>query len=133
MPDRSTPARCPRSCVIVDDERRGREFLANILSSHFPEISLAGQAQSVEEAVALIASIKPDIVFLDIEIIGGTGFDVLDRIGDERQAIVFISAHAHYQEESARYPHAGFLLKPVSILDLRAVLKICDEMYRAIP
>jgi two-component system, LytTR family, response regulator len=111
-----------RTCVIIDDEKRGREFLSNILSRHFPEIKELGQAKSVAESITLIETTKPDIIFLDIEIIGGTGFDVLDRIAAGPAHIVFITAFANYRKESERYPNARFLLKPIGIPGLREVL-----------
>ena len=118
----STPPPSPRTCVIIDDEKRGREFLSTILSRHFPEIREVGQAKSVDESVALIESTRPDILFLDIEIIGGTGFDVLESIRQESHLVVFITAYANYRKEADRYPNARFLLKPISIAVLREAL-----------
>jgi two-component system LytT family response regulator len=117
-------ARAPlRTAVIIDDEQRGRTFLSTVLSKHFPEIKEVGQAKSVDESIALIDSTKPDIVFLDIEIIGGTGFEVLNRIAAGPYFVVFISAYANYREEADRYAHSRFLLKPISIGMLREALE----------
>jgi two-component system, LytTR family, response regulator len=129
MPDPSTsptpnssPPAPARTCVIIDDEKRGREYLSNILSRHFPEIREVGQAKSVDEGIALIESAQPDIIFLDIEIIGGTGFDVLDRVQDGCFVVVFITAYANYRNETDRYPNARFLLKPIGIAGLKEAL-----------
>lgn len=116
------PAPPTRTAVIIDDEQRGRMFLSTILAKHFPGIEEVGQAKSVDESIALIEGTTPDIIFLDIEIIGGTGFDVLTRILAGRHLIVFISAYANYREEADRYPNSRFLLKPISIGMLREAL-----------
>ena len=123
----STPAR-RRTCVIVDDEQRGRDSLSGILKRHFPELQEVGQAVSVDESVALIENIRPDLIFLDIEIIGGTGFDVLDRLGQSYPMIVITTAYASYREESESYPNTRFLMKPIGISALREALRgVTDE------
>ncbi len=129
QPDRSespTPVR-QRTCVIVDDEQRGRETLSGILKRHFPELQEVGQAVSVDESVTLIENAKPDIIFLDIEIIGGTGFDVLDRLDLSYPTVVITTAYASYQSEAARYPNTWFLMKPIGISALREVLRDVTE------
>lgn len=117
-----TPAR-QRTCVIVDDEQRGRETLSGILKRYFPELHEIGQAVSVDESVALIENGRPDIIFLDVEIIGGTGFDLLDRLALSHPIIVITTAYANYQQEASRYPNTWFLMKPIAISALRAALR----------
>ncbi len=109
-------------CVIVDDEEGTRETLVKILAKYCPWVEVVGEADSVESGVQGIAACKPDLVLLDIEIIGGTGFDVLDRIGEGCLGIVFITAHNKYRKEALRYPNSRFLVKPISIAALRNAL-----------
>lgn len=111
-----------RTCVIIDDEQRGREYLSGLLARHFPEIREEGQAVSVNESIALIDGTRPDVVFLDIELIGGTAFDVLDKIDTPPSVIIFTTALSNYRTETRRFSGARFLLKPISIADLRSAL-----------
>ena len=69
-----------RTCVIVDDERMARKALKNMLEESCPDVRVIAEADSVESAVECIMRLKPGIVFLDIEIIGGTGSDPSRRI-----------------------------------------------------
>ncbi len=118
----STPSR-QSTCVIVDDEQRARDTLSGILKRHFPELLEVGQAASVDESVALVKSTRPDIIFLDIEIVGGTGFDVLDKLDTSYPLTVITTAYSNYEAESLRYPNTWFLMKPISISALREVLR----------
>jgi two-component system LytT family response regulator len=119
-----TATRSPqRTCVIIDDEQRGCETLSGILKRHFPELLEVGQAASVDDSVALIESTRPDIIFLDIEIIGGTGFDVLDRLDPSLPIIVITTAYSNYRQEATRYPNTWFLMKPIGISALRVALR----------
>lgn len=115
-----------RTCVIIDDEQRGREYLSGLLARHFPEIREEGQAVSVNESIALIDGTRPDVVFLDIELIGGTAFDVLDKIDTPPSVIIFTTALSNYRNETRRFRGARFLLKPISMTDLRGALA-CSE------
>ncbi len=65
--------------IIVEDELHSREFLKNIVTSYCPELTIAALAGGVEEGVAAIKQHQPDIVFLDIEMQTGTGFDLLQQ------------------------------------------------------
>ena len=117
-----------RTCVIIDDELLARLTLSGILERHFPEIRELGHARTVEQSVALIQAMRPDIVFLDIELIGGTAFAVLDRIAERPFVVVFTTAFNTYGNEIARFPDAHVLLKPVRIGDLRNVLKASERL-----
>jgi two-component system, LytTR family, response regulator len=111
-----------RTCVVIDDEEMNRVFLMSLLRSHFPEITVLGETDSVRGAVALIRETDPDIVFLDTEIIGGTGFEVLDAIPEQRSAIILIAPFPPWPKGDHRYANAGFLLKPIALHELRAAL-----------
>ena len=68
--------------IIVDDEKHGRENLAGLLQSHCPEVVVAGEAISVTSAIQLIKDEKPQLVFLDIEMPGENGFQLLEHFAD---------------------------------------------------
>lgn len=116
----STAARC---CIVVDDEPMARRFLADLLRKYVPDLRVAGEADSVDGAVALIREIMPDIVFLDAELIGGSWRDLLDRLPGRTFTCVFVFASAQAGEECRRVPDSRFLLKPIEIDELLAVAR----------
>jgi two-component system, LytTR family, response regulator len=101
----------PLRAVIVDDEAPARERLAALLSAH-GEIEIVGEAPDVEPAVKLCARVEPDIVFLDVQLRTGTGFDVLARL-EGSPIVVVISAFAEHAAKAASLHTFDFLLKPV--------------------
>src|SRR5258707_14560492 len=86
--------------LIVDDERIARQELRRLLAAH-PEIEIAGEARGGEEALALIPKLAPDLVFLDIQMPGMTGFDLLERLGDLPQ-IIFTTAYDEIRHQGVR-------------------------------
>ena len=109
--------------VIIDDESSARETLRAILSKYFPEIQVVGEADSVETAVALIKKENPQLVFLDVKMKFGTGFDVLDRIGKIDFEVIFITAYDNYALQAFRFSAMDYLLKPIKIKELREALE----------
>jgi len=110
-------------CILVDDEEYAREMLKRILAKYTPFAEVVAEAESVNGAVQAIATESPDVVFLDIEIIGGTGFDVLDRVRTGHFITVFTTEHENCRAESGRYQNVRFVLKPISISVLNEVLR----------
>jgi len=101
--------------IIVDDEPLARQGLRIRLSS-FPHIDVIAEAGSGREAVELIVNEKPDLVFLDIQMPGLSGFDVLRLIrekADQMPAVVFVTAYDHYAIRAFEVRALDYLLKPV--------------------
>lgn len=80
--------------LIVDDERIARQELRRLLAAH-PEVEVSEEARSGDEALALIPKLAPDLVFLDIQMPGMTGFDLLERLDDFPQ-VIFTTAYDEY-------------------------------------
>ena len=91
------------------------------LNEEFPDLLHVGQAGSVDESVALITRTKPDIAFLDIDIIGGTAFDVLERL-DVKPFVIIFTTVTNNPGTKLRLPDVAVLLKPISIDALKKVL-----------
>ena len=79
--------------VIIDDEKDIREINRRLLSDNFPDIEVVGEADSVETGVELILNEQPQLVLLDIDIKGGTGLHILQKIEPYNFALIFITAH----------------------------------------
>ena len=105
--------------IIVDDESSARQALKSILHQYFPEANIVGEAATPMSAKKLIERTKPNLVFLDIEMQTGTGFDVLESLSEINFEIVFVTAHKEEAYLSFRYCALDYLIKPVRIQDLR--------------
>ena len=107
--------------VIVDDEQLARYDLKKALSN-FQEIEIIGEADNVKSASKIINSQKPDLIFLDIQLTGETGFDLLDLIEYETN-IVFVTAYDKYAIRAFDVNAVDYLLKPVDIERLGQTLE----------
>jgi two-component system LytT family response regulator len=108
--------------LIVDDERLARLELRRLLAAH-ADIEVAGEARGGEEAVALITSLAPDLVFLDIQMPGMTGFDVLERLDlDDMPLVIFTTAYDSYAIKAFETNALDYLLKPIAPSRLASAL-----------
>ena len=106
--------------LIIDDERLARLELRRLLAAH-PEVEIAGEARGGEEALALIAKLGPDAIFLDIQMPGMSGFDLLERLEDLPQ-VIFTTAYDEYALKAFEVNVLDYLLKPVAPARLAAAL-----------
>ena len=114
--------------VIIDDEEDSRKILANYLTKYCPDVQVCGFGESVATGKEAIQKYTPDIVFLDIEMPYGNGFDLLDSIDDITFETVFVTAFGNYAIQALNQRAAYYLLKPINIDELiKAVEKIKKE------
>lgn len=99
------------TCLIIDDEKLARELLREYLSS-FPDIEIIGECSKGSEAVEQIDKLKPDLIFLDVQMPGMTGFDVLDEIAHVPY-VIFTTAYDHYAIKAFEKNAVDYLLKPL--------------------
>ncbi len=119
------------NAIIVEDEPRSREFLKNMVQEYCPQVTIAGTASSVEEAVATIETIKPSLVFLDIEMHTGTGFDVLQQVKQRNFQVIFTTAYDHYAIQAIKFSAVDYLLKPIDVEELQQAVKKVEEKLQA--
>lgn len=108
--------------IIVDEERLARVNLRRLLEP-FSEIELAGEANSCESAIELIRLNNPQLIFLDIQLQGETGFDLLDFI-DSSIKIIFVTAYDEKSIQVLNVKDVSYLPKPVNPLRLREAIEI---------
>jgi two-component system LytT family response regulator len=107
--------------LIIDDEWLIRSELKTMLIQ-YPNIDVIGEAANLNEAVKLCESLKPDLIFLDIHIPGGSGFDFLSRVNGDFK-LVFITAFDQYLNEAKKYRAIDYLMKPISKDKLSRVIR----------
>jgi two-component system, LytTR family, response regulator len=110
-------------CIIVDDEPRNNEILQSLLETYCSPVAVAGIASSADEAATLIKSKQPDLVFLDIEMPGRNAFDLLQDLRPINFEIVFVTAFDNYAVKAFRLGAIDYLLKPVSIDELKETVE----------
>src|SRR6185295_5798206 len=92
------------NAVIIDDEKDARFLLRNLLDQHFSKtISVLGEADGVDTGIKAIEDLKPDLVFLDINMHGGTGFDLLQKIRSVDFEVIFITAYDNYAVKAFQF------------------------------
>lgn len=104
--------------VIIDDDNISRMVLREILNRKIENVELLGEAGSVGEGVLLIERLNPDLVFLDISMPDGTGFDLLDKMKKIDFKIIFITAYSEYAIKAFKYSAFDYIVKPVNIEEL---------------
>jgi len=99
--------------LIIDDERLARLELRRLLQLH-PEVEIAGEARDAKEALSLIGELCPDLLFLDIQMPGMTGFDLLDRLEGEVPRVIFTTAFDEHAIKAFEVNALDYLLKPIA-------------------
>ncbi len=108
--------------VIVDDEQEARHVLRVMLERHAPEVKVLAEASSVAEALTAIDLYAPDVVFLDVQMPGGDGFDLLRKLGTWTFDVIFITGSQHHAIQAIRFSALDYLMKPVLGDELRAAV-----------
>lgn len=108
--------------VLVDDEVGKRRYLRGLLEAHM-DVAVAGEAGNIADARTLIAEQGPDLLFLDVEMPGGSGFDLLKQLGTWPFAVIFTTAFQQYAIQAIRFSALDYLLKPLQPDELRAALQ----------
>ena len=99
--------------VLIDDEKSSLIILEKLIEKNLPELEIIGTAQSVEQAVKLINELKPDLVFLDISMPDGDGFEVIERVNYKEFGLIFVTAYDQYAIKAFEYAAIHYILKPV--------------------
>jgi len=120
--------------ILIDDEKHCNETLKIELTRHCPEIHVLGSYTSGKEGIAAINALKPNLVFLDIEMPWMNGFEVLKQFDSVHFDVIFITAYDNYAIQAFRYSAVDYLLKPIqSTLLKEAVAKVSKNKKHELP
>lgn len=117
------------TALVVDDEASSRENICILLQEFCPHISILGTAGTITEAELKLIELKPQLVFLDIQLGADTIFTLLKRIPKLQAEIIFISAHDHFALSAFEFMAIGYLLKPI---DIPKLIKAVDHASKMI-
>lgn len=113
------------TALLIDDDSNLRNGMKGLLGMYAPDIIILGEADSVKAGIDAIESYRPNVIFLDIQLGDGTGFDILEQLtqkhGSLTSHVVFITAHEEYALKAFRFSALDYLLKPVDPEELRKV------------
>ena len=113
--------------IVIDDIDSIRKKNVEIIKSHCPNIAIIGQANSVESGVTLIKQIVPDIVFLDVEMPDGSGFDLLQKLKPINFKVIFVTGYEDFAIRAFRFSAVDYLLKPLDPSDLIEAVNKAEE------
>lgn len=119
--------------LIIEDEQKSRDVLAAIIQKTCPDLSIVGLASNVKEGVGMIKEFHPDLVFLDISMPDGSGFDLLEQVPDQKFELIFATASDQHAIRAIKYSACDYLLKPIDADELKAAVDKVIKKKKAIP
>ena len=117
------------TAVLVEDDKKFREYALEILKSSHPDINILGEYDNVKDSIVAITELKPQLLLLDIDLKDGVAFEILKSIPNYDYRIIFISAHQDYALQAIKFSALDFILKPYSPSELiEAIDKVIDSL-----
>jgi len=113
--------------VIIEDETQSRELLSSLVAKHCEGVSVVDVAKNVETGVEIIIKHQPDLIFLDISMPDGTGFDLLGKVKNQKFDVIFTTATDKYAIKAIKYSAMDYLLKPIDTEELVLAVKKVKE------
>jgi two-component system LytT family response regulator len=109
--------------LIIDDENRTRDLIAKMITSFDLGIEAIPIGENVQSGIKAIEDVQPDIVFLDIQMPDGTGFDVLKSVKNKNFEVIFITAHEEFAIKAIKFSALDYLLKPIDPSELKSAVE----------
>lgn len=115
------------SVIIIDDEKKARQALRQMIEMSCPSVSILAEADGVETGLEAISKHKPDVLLLDIKMKDGSGFDLIKKLVNINSKIIFVTAFNEFAVKAFKFSAIDYLLKPVDPDDLFFALKKAEE------
>jgi two-component system LytT family response regulator len=111
--------------IIIDDEAKARDLLRKMLKEYCPDVDMIGDCEDLPNGVKAIRKLKPDLVFLDIEMPGHSGLELLDFFdeGEMSFSVIFVTAYNNYAIKAFKLSAVDYLLKPVEPADIEQAIE----------
>lgn len=116
--------------IIIDDEPKGRNLLREMMEREFPDINIVALAANANEGIRMIRQHEPDVIFLDINMPGMNGFEMLQKLQPAKFETVFITAYDQFAIKAFRYHAFDYLLKPIDSEELSLCISRLKENKR---
>ncbi len=113
--------------ILVDDEKSNPNILSEILKKYCPAVSVCATCNDIMEAELLIEKWNPQLIFLDIQMPNGSGFDLLDKIKRTHIEVIFVTAYNNFLLKAIRYSALDYIMKPVSISEVAEAVTRAGE------
>ena len=106
-------------CIIIEDEEQAISALIAEINRNCPELNIVGTACKIKEAIDLIESTAPELIFLDIQLTDGLGFEILNHFERPNFQVIFTTAYSQYAINAIRFSALDYLLKPINGAELK--------------
>lgn len=117
------------NAIIIDDEKNQRNVIRQIIEKYCPDISIVGEAGDIKHAFSLIKTQEPDLIFLDVEMPHGSGFDLLTQFDEIPFEVIFVTGYGHYAVKAFEFNALHFIQKPIDdMVIIQAVAKARARM-----
>lgn len=114
--------------IIIEDEQQSAESLKSMLTDYCPEIKLSGIYYTISDGLKVLSQNKTELVFLDVMLRDGTGFDLLSHFTRHYFRVVFTAAYDQYALKAIKFSAVDYLLKPINVKELREAVKKAKEV-----
>ncbi|RZJ73685.1 LytTR family DNA-binding domain-containing protein [Flavobacterium sp.] len=122
------------TAILIEDDKHLREGLKALIERYTDDIAIIGEADSVKAGIEAVQELKPQVIFLDIHLGDGTGFDMLEKLAEKsgkiKAHIVFITAHEQYAVKAFKFSALDFILKPVDFEELQTTISKIKDAVR---
>lgn len=112
-----------KKAIVIDDENRTRDLIAKMINSFGLDIEAIPAGENVQSGLKAIEEHQPDIVFLDIQMPDGSGFDLLKAVPDKNFEVIFITAHEEFAIKAIKFSALDYILKPIDPEELRSAVE----------
>jgi len=119
--------------IIIDDENKGRAMLRKLVENYCPQVEVCADAANIADGFTQIMEHRPDIVFLDVEMPGGNGFELLEKFDKILFEIIFTTAYENYALKAIKYHALDYLLKPIDIDELTQAVERVRQIIQTKP
>ncbi len=116
--------------IIIENESHSLILLKTLLQDYIHEIEILGESDNIQDGILLIKEKQPDLIFLDIELNDGTGFDLLAHFGKPQFKVIFVTSHEDYAIRAIKNSALDYILKPISKSDLSEAIDKFKENYQ---